>query len=186
MIRRRGSGAVVLAPIVSELFAAAQVEAIAFGHDFIGTEHVLLALLARDDQVGRALRNLGLDLAGIREDVRRIVGQGPPPDTVFDAEALAAIGVDLDAIRVRAEETFGQGSLERARRRRGRCGAAGFGVSPRLKQALQVARDAASPGTELTAADVVLGLATQRESVAAQVLNAHGVSPERLRSALGH
>ena len=72
----------MLAPIVSELFAAAQVEAIAFRHDFIGTEHVLLALLARDDQVGRALRKLGLDLAGVREDVRGIVGQGPPPDTV--------------------------------------------------------------------------------------------------------
>ena len=30
-----------LAPVVGELFVAAQVEAIAFRHDWIGTEHVL-------------------------------------------------------------------------------------------------------------------------------------------------
>jgi hypothetical protein len=38
-----------LAPMVGELFAAAQDEAVAFRHDYIGTEHVLLALLRRVD-----------------------------------------------------------------------------------------------------------------------------------------
>jgi hypothetical protein len=39
----------------------------------------------------------------------------------LDAEALAAIGIDLDEVRRRVEETFGPGALERtraARRRR--------------------------------------------------------------------
>jgi ATP-dependent Clp protease ATP-binding subunit ClpA len=183
--QRRGPAPVHLAPIVGELCAAAQNEAIEFRHDFIGTEHVLLALIARDDQAGHALRNLGLDVACVREDVRRIVGEGPTPDTIFDADALAAIGVDLDAVRARTEETFGEGSLERARRRRGRCGAAGFGVSPRLKEALQTARDAAPNGTDVTAVDVTRSLAQQRESVAARVLDAHEISPERLLAALG-
>jgi ATP-dependent Clp protease ATP-binding subunit ClpA len=182
--RRRGRERVDIAPIVAELFIAAETEAIKYRHDFIGTEHVLLALVVRDDRTGRALRRLGLDAASVREDVRRIVGEGPTPETIFDANALATIGIDLDAVRARAEETFGEGSLERARRRRGRCDAAGFGVSPRLKQALHVARTAAPEGTDMTAEDVALGLAGQRDSVASRILDAHDVSPDRLRAAL--
>jgi ATP-dependent Clp protease ATP-binding subunit ClpA len=182
--RRRTSAPWHVAPIVGELFAVAQLEASKFRHDFIGTEHVLLALLQRDDEVGRALRDLGLDVAGVRQHVRRIVGEGPKPETVFDADALAAIGVDLDAVRERIEATFGEGSLERARRRHGNCGAAAFGVSPRLKQALQIARDAAPEETDPTAAGIAVGLAQRRDSVAAQILDAYAISPDRLRMAL--
>jgi ATP-dependent Clp protease ATP-binding subunit ClpA len=182
--RRRSFAPVELAPIVEEVFAKAQVEAIAYRHDFVGTGHVLLALFEREDEVGGALRALGLDVADVREDVRRIVGEGPRPEAVFDAGALAGIGVDLDAVRARTEATFGEGSLERAGRRRGFCGAGGFGVSPRLKQALELARNAAPDGTDVTVASIALGLARQRGSVAARILGAHGVSPERLQAAL--
>jgi ATP-dependent Clp protease ATP-binding subunit ClpA len=175
-----------LAPVVGELFAAAQDEAIAFRHDWIGSEHVLLALLGRDDDAGRALRGLGLTLAGAREDTRRIVGEGPAPEAAFDADALDAIGIDLQAVRQRAEATFGEGALERASRRRGRCGGAGFGVAPRLKRALESARqEAERRGTRLGAADVALALAEQRDSVAARILDGCGISPEHLRAALG-
>jgi ATP-dependent Clp protease ATP-binding subunit ClpA len=175
---------VKLAPVVEELFAVAQVEASALRHDAIGSEHVLLALVQRDDEAGRALRNLGLDPAGVREEIRRIVGEGPRPETVFDADALAAIGVDLDTVRARTEATFGEGALERARRRGGSCGAGAFGVSPRLKQALQIAREATSEGTELTAASIAIGLVRQEETPVAQILAVHAISPERLRTAL--
>jgi ATP-dependent Clp protease ATP-binding subunit ClpA len=180
------SAPVELAPVVGELFAAAQVEAAAFRHDFIGTEHVLLALLGRDDEVGRLLRDLGLDVASVRADVRRIVGEGPPPETAFDANALASIGVDLDAVRERVEASFGEGSLERARRGEGRCGgAAAFGVSPRLKQALESARRmAAERHEEPSAADVLIGLAQQRDAVAWRILDGHGISPSRITAAL--
>ena len=110
--RRRSRAPVFLAPIVGELFAGARTEAINFRHDYIGTEHVLLALVARDDRAGRVLRGLGLDASSVRNGVRRIVGEGPRPETMFDADALAAIGVDLDAVRSRIEATFGEGSLE--------------------------------------------------------------------------
>lgn len=183
--RRRGRAPVEVAPFVAELFADAQVEAIAYRHDFIGTEHVLLALVKRDDDAGQGLRDLGLDVAGVREDVRRIVGQGPEPDALFDAVALAAIGVDLDAVRARMEATFGAGSLERARRRRGKCGAAAFGVSPRLKQALEAARGtAAEAHTDLSAAGIAISLGRQRGCVAAQILDSYHVSPDRLRAVL--
>ena len=171
------------APVVGELFEAAQLEAIAFRHDMIGTEHVLLALLGRDDAAGRALRGLGLTVAGVRADTGRIVGEGPAPEAVFDADALVAIGIDLEAVRQSAETT--EGALERASRRRGSCAGAAFGVAPRLKQALESARqDAALRGTPLATRDVALGLAQQRESVAARILDAHGISLERLVAAL--
>jgi ATP-dependent Clp protease ATP-binding subunit ClpA len=175
-----------LAPVVGELFAAAQDEATAFRHDWIGTEHVLLALLGRDDDAGRALRGLGLTLVGVREDTRCIVGEGPAPEAAFDADALGAIGIDLQAVRQRVEATFGEGALERASRRRGSCGGAGFGVAPRLKRALESARqEAARRGTPLGAADVALGIAEQRDSVAGRILDGRAISPERLRAALG-
>jgi ATP-dependent Clp protease ATP-binding subunit ClpA len=186
--RRRGKLAATfeLSPVVGELFAAAQREAIAFRHDWIGTEHVLLAVLGRDDETGRTLRGFGLDLATVREDTRRIVGDGPAREAAFDADALGAIGIDLQAVRQRVEATFGEGALERASRRRGSCGAAAFGVAPRLKLALERARhDAARRSVPLSAADVALGLAQQRDSVAARILDAHAISPERLRAALG-
>jgi ATP-dependent Clp protease ATP-binding subunit ClpA len=175
------------APIVGELFAAAQVEAIAFRHDSIGTEHVLLGLVNRADEVGEALRELGLELASVRREIRGLVGEGPTPEAVFDADALAAVGVDLAAVRARVEATFGEGSLERARRAEGRCrGAAAFGVSPRLKQALESARCAAAENhRELSAADVLLGLARQRGSVGARILEAHGITPARIDAAHG-
>lgn len=174
------------APVVIDLFSAAQAEATALRHDVLGTEHVLLGLLTREDAAGRALRELGLEAAGVRDDVRRITGEGPSPETVFDANALASIGVDLDAVRARVEATFGEGSLERARRGQGRCeGSAAFGVSPRLKRALESARMAAvARGEEVTAEDVLGGLARQRDSVAASILRDHGVSPSRVSAAL--
>jgi ATP-dependent Clp protease ATP-binding subunit ClpA len=173
------------APVVGELFVAAQNEAIAFRHDFIGTEHVLLALLGRDDETGRTLRGFGLTLAGVREDIRRIVGEGPAPEAAFDADALDAIGIDLHAVRQRVEATFGEGALERSARRRGSCSGAAFGVAPRLKLALERARqDATRRGMPLSAADVAFGLAQQRDSVAARILDENAIPPERLDAGL--
>ena len=180
---RRRQAERTLAPVVGDLFATAQVEAIAFRHDVIGTEHVLLAILGRDDQAGRVLRDLGLDVASVRNDVRRLVGEGP--EAMFDAEALAAIGIDLAAVRERVEATFGEGSLERARRGEGHCRGAAFGVSPRLKRALESARDAAADGgEELSAAHVLVAIAQGRDALAARILDAHGISPAHISAAL--
>ena len=128
--------------VVAELFAAAQVEAIAFRHDFIGTEHVLLALLKRDDEVGRALRQLGLDTRG--RAVRRPAPRRRRPG--------AGDGVRRRCARPRRSRSrCGARSASRRRSARarwsapaarsGRCGGGtAFGVSPRLKRALESAR----------------------------------------------
>jgi ATP-dependent Clp protease ATP-binding subunit ClpC len=55
----------------------AQDEARRLQHNYIGTEHILLGLLAVPDGVAsRALTSLGLSLAGTRDDVTTIIGTG--------------------------------------------------------------------------------------------------------------
>src|SRR3954454_2448225 len=55
----------------------AQEEARRLDHSYIGTEHVLLGLLAESDGIGgRVLAQLGTTLATTREDVEALVGRG--------------------------------------------------------------------------------------------------------------
>jgi ATP-dependent Clp protease ATP-binding subunit ClpC len=55
----------------------AQHEARALGHDYIGTEHLLLGLLAEGSGVGaKALEALGVGADGLRERVEGMVGRG--------------------------------------------------------------------------------------------------------------
>jgi ATP-dependent Clp protease ATP-binding subunit ClpC len=60
----------------------AQDEARILGHNYIGTEHLLLGLLREEDGVAaRVLESLHVTLDGVREQVARIVGRGEEPDT---------------------------------------------------------------------------------------------------------
>ncbi|MBP1763393.1 MAG: clpC [Firmicutes bacterium] len=55
----------------------AQQEAIRLGHDYVGTEHILLGLVHEGEGVAaKALGSLDINLAKIREQVEEIVGRG--------------------------------------------------------------------------------------------------------------
>jgi hypothetical protein len=55
----------------------AQEEARMLNHDYIGTEHILLALIDEGDGVGaKALESLGISLDAVRQQVEEIIGQG--------------------------------------------------------------------------------------------------------------
>ena len=55
----------------------AQEEARLLGHNYIGTEHLLLGLLSERDGVGaKALAGLGVELQDLRRDVKEIIGEG--------------------------------------------------------------------------------------------------------------
>jgi ATP-dependent Clp protease ATP-binding subunit ClpA len=55
----------------------AREEARLLGHDYIGTEHLLLGLLAENESVAaRALRALNVTLDAARDQVRQIIGLG--------------------------------------------------------------------------------------------------------------
>ena len=84
----------------------------------IGPVHMLYGLSATDGVAARALTGLGVDAAAVeRELARRAAGAASagsgPGEAAGDAEALAAIGIDLDEIRRKVEESFGPGALER-------------------------------------------------------------------------
>jgi ATP-dependent Clp protease ATP-binding subunit ClpC len=59
----------------------ANIEALRFNHEYIGTEHILLGLVKEGSGVAaKVLKNLDIDLRKIRLEVEKIVQSGP--DTI--------------------------------------------------------------------------------------------------------
>ena len=99
--------------------AQAQAQRTGSAHERVGTEHLLLALLADGSPAGRALRHLGLDVDEVEESLRgNPAGDLPASDS--DDELLEGLGIDVGAIRESLDEAFGPGALDRARDRRSR------------------------------------------------------------------
>ena len=85
--------------------------------DQIRPEYMLHALAADEGVAGRVLAGLGVDAGDIERRLDRTAPlrkplEGEPPGG--DAEALASIGIDLDEIRRKVEESFGPGALDRS------------------------------------------------------------------------
>jgi Clp amino terminal domain, pathogenicity island component len=95
---------------------------------YLGPEHLLLGLLVGDEnpmvtglrehgldlKVGddnpaaRVLRAHGLDLEAVRAGIDRLAADGVlPGPQPSDAELLATLGIDLDAVMARLDESFG-------------------------------------------------------------------------------
>ena len=65
-----------------QVIVLAQDEARAFGHNFIGTEHLLLGLMREEDGLAqRVLSELKLSVEGVRIEIERIVGKGEHVET---------------------------------------------------------------------------------------------------------
>ena len=172
----------------------AQVEARSLGHSWIGTEHLLLAVLADgSSEVSRALSSLGLDAGRFRQHLVAELGVG-----VDDGTALRDLGIDLDSVRRRVEERFGPGALDspppirgrrwrRRRARTARCGSPSghIAFTPRAKKSLELAlREAVAAGSgEIGVPHLVLGL-MREDGLAARVVTRLGVSPEDVRRAV--
>jgi ATP-dependent Clp protease ATP-binding subunit ClpA len=64
-------------PRVKKVIEYAIEEARMLGHNYVGTEHLLLGLLREQDGVaGQVLMNLGLNLKSAREEIKAILGTG--------------------------------------------------------------------------------------------------------------
>lgn len=150
-----------------------QEEARQLRHDRIGTEHLLLGLLAEAPGV---LAATGITAAAVREGIA--AARGPS-----DADALATLGIDLDEVRRRVEATFGTGALS-AVRRGGRSGHLPF--SPRAKTVLELSlREAIRLKHNWIGPEhILLGLIREGRGLAAAVLVALGVDLERLRDSV--
>ncbi|MGN5236008.1 MULTISPECIES: Clp protease N-terminal domain-containing protein [unclassified Rhodococcus (in: high G+C Gram-positive bacteria)] len=98
---------------------AAQAEALRLNADRITPGHVLLGVLVTAEEHLRALlADVGLTADGVRAHLAALNQHDPLG--LDDAAALAAIGIDLDVVRARLEETFGEGVLDRPERQTGK------------------------------------------------------------------
>ena len=98
-----------------QIVVRAQEDARRLGHNYIGSEHLLLAAAAAGEPAGVVLRDQGVTPERVEAELVRIIGLGSTdPLRGLDGEALAAIGIDLDVVRARLEAAFGPEALDRA------------------------------------------------------------------------
>ena len=76
---------------------------------YLGPEHLLLGLLIQGDNLAaRVLRAHGLELATVRAGIDQLVAEGVlPGPQPSDAELLATLGIDFDAVMAGVKEGFG-------------------------------------------------------------------------------
>lgn len=164
----------------------AREDAAALHHDVLGTEHLLLGMLRPADSGPAVL----LAEAGVGYDAAKaaiLAILHTPADTpaarMGAAEALAAIGVDIDEIRRRAEEAFGPGALRLPDSPR---------FAPRAKKVLQLALSEALRLGQLyiDAEHLLLGILMEGipdgGGVAVRALDALGADRTALREATQH
>ena len=156
-----------------QVLVVAQEEARGLQHDFIGTEHLLLGLLAGEGVAARVLRGEGLDRDELRAAVRATVGGGDH-GSVADADALRTIGIDLEQVTAAVEESFGKGALDRpiGRGRRTRLPWSGPPFTPRAKKVLELSlREALGLGHSYIGTEHLLfGVLREGRGVAATLL----------------
>jgi hypothetical protein len=158
LLSRRRPRARTIRPAERYLAAGAS-EARRAGCSFVGTEHVLLALVR--DRTGP----LGLEPEAVETALAPWLGPDPARAKI-DPEALASLGIDLEAVRARLEGAFGPGALERT-------SASCLRVTPRLKRALAHALDEAGDAP-LRDEHVLAGMLLVPDSVAARALRSLG------------
>jgi ATP-dependent Clp protease ATP-binding subunit ClpA len=184
-----------------EVVIRAQAEAKDLDQAPIGTQHVLLALVADEaGPVAVALRAKGIDEVYVRDEIIRRVGSttrdlDPLPDAdAEDEAALKAIGIDLEQVRRAIEENFGPGALRLPRdvepRRKGLLrrfyGSGHTPFSPRSKKVLELSlREALRLKQNFIAPEhIMLGILRDGEGLAAQILAEKGVDFVKLRADL--
>ncbi len=168
------------------IVVAAVAEARAEHTSHVGTEHLLLAILARPASTSAvALGRRGVDAEVVRTRLNALKSDAAGDD--LDPDALRAIGIDLDAVRASVESSFGPGTLDvpaGSGRRRG--GHVPF--SPRSKKVLELSLREAIRLKQHHIADahLLLGIIREGEGLAAQVLHESGVDLAALRDDLEH
>jgi ATP-dependent Clp protease ATP-binding subunit ClpA len=151
----------------------------------IGTEHLLLALVDPDSGTAyRVLRDAGLTADGVAAEVDR---RAKREFGAEDAAALATIGIDLDDVLRRIEESFGPEALEKAMPARPTGWfRGGVGVfTPGAKKSIALAlREAVHLGDPFIGSEhLLLGLIREGNGMATAILVDAGLDLKSLRAA---
>ncbi|MFD5701504.1 Clp protease N-terminal domain-containing protein [Streptomyces lasiicapitis] len=152
------------------------------GADSIDDGHLLLALLDREGtRASFALAALGADRR--REDIVLALAEARRRGglTHAETEALAGLGIDVEEIVSRVEQTHGAGALAGVGARRERKGIGAWighrGFTPGAKDILERALRIATARRDRSIGDEHILLAlTTRPGVTAEVLADHGVT----------
>jgi ATP-dependent Clp protease ATP-binding subunit ClpA len=165
----------------------AQIQARDLGHGWIGTEHLILALVSEDFGPSTyVLQGAGIDASRFKTALEADLGTAND-DWARDAEALRAIGIDLDEVRRRVEETFGRGALDPrplSCKRKGRWGHIPF--TRKSKRALELSlREALRLGHRYIGGEhILLGILRDRSALGTRLVERLGGSPDELRDRL--
>ena len=175
---------------------AALEEARRVGHNYVGTEHLLLALAQRPGLLPPPVASLLPSAETVRAALLATLG-GPRQG---QAELLQTVGIDLEAGRLAVRRTFGDEAVARLgrpvhqpwqpwRRPSRRCTsllAGNMGVAPRVKEAFELAgrRAARRPGGAIDPAGLLLGMIDVEDAVSNRLLRQAGVEPGEVRRLL--
>jgi ATP-dependent Clp protease ATP-binding subunit ClpA len=177
---------------------AASAEAKRFGHEQLGTEHLLLGLLAApQDPAAQALEERGLNAPAVRRRILDLVGPGPNPprDPAASADEPA---VDVAEIRRALEAPLANPKVEPEsvrrwwKRRQGHTEALTL-ANGETVELRPVAQDALSRAGDLSrrrghgavdSTDVLLGLLDLQRALVNEILDSHGVDRDRLRRSI--
>jgi ATP-dependent Clp protease ATP-binding subunit ClpA len=167
-------------------------EAAALHHRYIGTEHLLLAMLDKDSGLAyTVLTGAGVTHERVRAEIEAQIGTGRLGED--DAEALQAIGIDLPAVRAKIEELFGAGALDPPspepkrgllRRRRPPVPGGRTPFTLRSKKVLELSlREALHLKHNYIGSEhMLLGLLREGDGLAAKILTDEGQSLDDLRA----
>ncbi|MBD0674073.1 Clp protease N-terminal domain-containing protein [Streptomyces sp. CBMA156] len=173
-----------------QVVVTARQEARELRHERIGTEHLLLAILGLPQEPAAAvLIGAGLDREAALRVVRSRLGDGDR------AQALASIGVDLEAVREAVESVFGEGALDappEEPKRRGwfrsggaKSGAVPFTAGARKALELSLRESLRLKSGEIAVGHLLLGVLREGEELGARMVVEHGLDPEAVRRAVG-
>jgi ATP-dependent Clp protease ATP-binding subunit ClpC len=100
---RSPDGHVPFTPQAKEVLQLSLRESLQLGHNYIGTEHILLGLIGEDEGVAaQVLAKAGVDLDAARNRVVRLVGRSNPEGTDLDLTGQADRRMHDEVKRLRA------------------------------------------------------------------------------------
>lgn len=153
---------------------AAVEEADRSGDDLVAPSHLLLAVVADTEGLAaRVLGDVGVEVGRLRSEVERRRAAGSVGLGEEDAEALASIGIDLDAVLRRLD---GPALAPRRRRWRGR-----FEARSRTVLELSLREAIALRHHHIGTEHLLLGVVRSGDPVVVDALRACGASYDGIR-----